>query len=134
MRRALPEIRAAGADLVIVGSGRPEQARDFLEATKLERAGGGVEVFCDEDLTAYRLARMKRGVLRTLGPRAAWNVVRTLARGYLPSGARAQGDPYQQGGLLVVTKAGEIVFHHASDVAGERLPIEEAIAAARGGL
>jgi hypothetical protein len=124
LRRALPEIRAAGVDLVVVGSGRPEHARDFLEKVGLD-----APVFCDRSLDAYRLARLHRGLGRVFSLRAGLNAVRALAGGFMPS--RTQGDAAQQGGIVLVTPAKRVVYHHASEVAGEPLPLEAILAAVR---
>ncbi|HVY61059.1 MAG TPA: peroxiredoxin-like family protein, partial [Planctomycetota bacterium] len=124
MRRILPEVRAAGAELYVVGNGRPEYARDFLQATGLEAT-----VFCDKSQESYRLAGMNHGKLRTVNPVAAFNALRTLVRGYMPAGVK--GDPDQQGGVVVVTPAKEVVYQHAARIAGEPLPLEAMLAAVR---
>src|SRR5206468_12470124 len=117
--------QAANTDLVAVGNGLRECAKDFVEKTGFEG-----KVYCDRGQGSYKLAGMKHGKGRTLNLKSAFNMVRTLAHGYFPSGV--QGDPDQQGGVLVITKAGEVVYQFASDVAGQPLPLDAIVAAVKG--
>lgn len=98
-----------------MGSGTPEQARRFTEQ---ERVPG--TLVTDPSLAAYRIAGMKRGVLKTLNPKSALSAVRALGRGHM-QGANA-GDPWQQGGVLVVDaieRGGRVLLQHASSEAGD---------------
>lgn len=107
--------------MFFVGSGNPDQAKYFRE-----RVGIDATVLCNPDLAAYQAAGMKRGVLRTFGPRAVWNVLGSVARGYKPK--RIQGDALQQGGVLVVSRTGEVLFHFADEVMGTKWPLDEVLA------
>lgn len=124
MGRVLPEVRAAGADLTVVGSGRPDHARDFLATTHLDAT-----VFCDPSLNTYRLAGLKRGIWRTYSPRSALHAIRTLFNGFFPH--KPAGDGFQQGGVLVIVPGGKILYHHAANTAGEPLPLDAILAAVR---
>lgn len=120
-----PSIQAAGGDLVIIGSGTPEQAKTFAEEESLGRAlGGGREIFVvtDPTLEAYRRAGMKRGLLATLA--GFGNGLRAFRAGHRQG--LTKGDPWQQGGVVVVSSlaperlgAGKVVLQHAADAAGE---------------
>jgi hypothetical protein len=124
LRRIDEGLREAGAEPVVIGSGTPEQARHFREETGLRAS-----VLCDPARRSYALARMKRGLLRSVGPRSALYAVGSLLRGHLPG--RTQGDATQQGGALVVTREGRVVYAHQNEVAGEPLRAEDLLAAAR---
>lgn len=113
LRLAKQRIQDAGAEVVVVGSGRPEQARDFASAV-----GFDGPIYCDKTLEAYKEAGLKRGVLRTFNPKSMINAVRAFFGGNRQG--RTQGDPWQQGGLIFVTPDGKVHFHHADGVAGER--------------
>ena len=54
MRRLTPDFKAANTDVVAVGNGRPEYAKDFVEKTGFEG-----KVYCDRDQGSYKLAGMK---------------------------------------------------------------------------
>jgi hypothetical protein len=109
-------MHAAGARLIVIGSGRPEHARRFVDEEKLE----SVTVVTDPSLHTYSLAGMKRGVFSTIGPRAALHALRALRAGHMQHATA--GDPWQQGGVIVVSSlssGGRELLHHESSTAGE---------------
>lgn len=122
MRDEIPHIRALGAELVVVGSGQPEQARDFKAQYALD-----VPLLVDPSLETYTVAGMRRGIGATFSLRGVGHAVRALK-----SGARqgkVQGDPWQQGGALIITPAGELVYQYTSEVAGDHPDPREILAA-----
>lgn len=112
MRDIVQAIRDRGAELVLVGSGSPRQAARFRDDQGLD-----FPLFVDRRRAAYRAAGLHRGIARTLGPRAVGNALRALRGGFRQR--RLQGDPWQQGGTLVVTPAGEVPFRHISRASGD---------------
>jgi hypothetical protein len=124
LRDALDEIRAAGAELVVVGNGRPEHARDFREAQ-----GVRFPLLVDPDLASYAAAGLRRGVLSTIGPRSLGHALRAL-RGGARQGV-TRGDPWQLGGVLVIRPPGAVVYRHASREAGDHPPVHEILRALR---
>lgn len=124
MRDALPELRATGAELIVVGSGSPEQAARFRDEWGLD-----FPLFVDPDLEAYRAAGLRRSVMDTLGPRALVHAVRAFRRG-ARQGA-VQGDPWQLGGAFVIDRAGKPVYRHVSRDAGDHAPIGGLLGALR---
>jgi hypothetical protein len=111
----LPEIRARGGELVVIGSGTPEQAKRFA----VEERFDGTMV-TDPTLEAYNRAGMKRSVLRTFHPKSMISAVRALGSGHTQK--QMAGDPWQQGGVVVVSsleRGGHEVLHHAASAAGD---------------
>jgi peroxiredoxin len=107
LRDAVGGIRAAGAELVVVGNGRPEHAADFREEQRID-----FPLLVDPELRAYAAAGLRRGVLDTLGPgslKGAWRALRSGAR----QGA-TRGDPWQLGGAFVIEPGGRVRFRHVS--------------------
>lgn len=99
----------------MIGSGSPSQAKRFQAEEKIE----GV-VVTDPSLEAYRIAGMKRGVLKTLNPKSMINAVRAFRSGSRQTGTK--GDPWQQGGVLVVSSirdGGKVLLQHAASEAGD---------------
>ena len=119
---ALDEIRRRGAELVIVGNGRPEHAADFREAQRIE-----CPLFVDPDLKAYAAAGLKRGVLSSLNPRVVARGLRAFSAGQRQGAT--QGDPWQQGGVFVVTPEGKVLFSHVSEEAGDHPAVADVLAA-----
>ena len=121
MRGRLDEIRSAGGELVLVGSGTPEQARDFGATV------AGVRVLADPSLRAYRALDLKHSRAATLNPGSVIAGARSTLRGHFQG--PPQGDPWQQGGLFVVSPGGEILFAQRYKDAGERPRLDKALAA-----
>ena len=122
MRDHHERIRAAGAELVVVGSGQPEHARDFKE-----RAGVSFELYVDPTLKAFSTAALRRSVLRTLGPGALVNAVRAFRGGHRQG--KTRGDNWQLGGAFVIGAGGELLYEFRSRSAGDH-PDPEALVAA----
>ena len=119
MRDYVPRIHRAGAELVIVGNGTPEQARGFVRGSSIE-----TPVFTDPSLAVYRAVGARRG---GGGLRLVRNALRALRRGFFQW--RVLGDPRQQGGLFVVMPGGAIVYRYVSELAGDHPALDEVMAA-----
>lgn len=122
----MSEFEAAGARLVIVGNGTPSMAKHFAERAELPSS---VTLLTDPSLESYLRAGLKRSVLLTLGPRGWLPFIRTMRRGFRQG--RTQGDPWQQGGSLVVAKGGEILFRHVSTSPSDQAATVTLVAALR---
>lgn len=118
LRQHLDRIRSAGAELVVIGSGTPEMARHFQQ-----QQAPDVPVYVDEERVSYQAAGLKSGVLRTLSPVSAIRSLRALTGGFTQGAI--QGDPWQQGGVLVVLPSGKVVYRYASDEPGDHPPVME---------
>jgi hypothetical protein len=129
LHREIERIHAAGAELVVVGSGTPNFIAGFRENTGFDGM-----ILSDPQLSAYRAAGLRRGTWRNFNPLSAAYAVRALARGHMQG--RTQGDASQQGGVLVILPPDRIVFEHMSKVAGDNAPpadILRALEASRAG-
>lgn len=122
LHRDIDKLRAAGLDLYVIGNGTPNFIAGFREQTKY--AG---PLYTDPSLAAYRAAELKRGVARTFDPRALGKTVSAFMQGHRQG--RTQGDPWQQGGVLVVAPGGEVRFHHASERPGDNATVDQIVAA-----
>ncbi len=109
MRPRAEEIEAAGARLVIVGNGWPAMARGFAERAQLPPSA---TLVTDPTLQSYVKAGLKRSALLTLGPRGWLPFIRTMRRGFKQG--RIQGDPWQQGGALVIAPGGKVLYRYVS--------------------
>ncbi len=122
LHRDIDKLRAAGLDLYVIGNGTPNFIAGFREQTKYDGP-----VYTDPSLAAYRAAELKRGVARTFDPRALGKTVSAFVQGHRQG--RTQGDPWQQGGVLVVEPSGEVRFHHASERPGDNATVDQILAA-----
>ena len=95
-------------------------AADFVEQFQVP-----FPVYTDPQRASYRVAGMKREFglgLKTL------RRARRAARAGVRQGA-TKGDPFQQGGVLVVAPSGEVLWRFVSDGAGDHPTIAEVLAA-----
>jgi len=124
LHRDSDKLKAAGADVYLIGNGAPHFIAGFRELTKYDGP-----IYTDPSLTVFKAAQLKRGVVRTLDPRLLGNWLGALKRGNrqgLP-----QGDVWQQGGVLVVAPDGTVKYHHASEQPGDNASAAQIAAALR---
>ncbi|MEY3162696.1 MAG: hypothetical protein RIT25_2690 [Planctomycetota bacterium] len=120
MRGLEQRIAAAGMNLVFVGTGTPAMALAFAN-----EAAGPHPVLCDRTRAAFAAARMRRGLASVLHPRALANALRALRAGFRQT--RVQGDPWQQGGVLVFDGKGALVHAATDAVAGDAAVLPDAL-------
>lgn len=108
--------------MVVVGNGRPEHARMFAEDEGID-----FTLWVDPEMKAYRAAGLRRGVGAVLSLRMVKHSVRALRGGFRQT--KTQGDPWQNGGVFVITSAGATVFEQISREAGDHAEISEIVAA-----
>lgn len=122
LNAALASIRRCGAELVIVGCGRPEHVADFCESQKIS-----APVFVDPEQKAYRAAGLVRSVWSSIKPKAwlnSWRAYRNGARQ-----GPTQGDIYQQGGIFVIRPGNITCYSYVSREAGDHPPVSDVLAA-----
>lgn len=122
VRGHLDELRARGADLAVIGNGTPKQAASFVR----DRAPG-LTVLVDPSLKAYEAAGLKRSVGALFRPSVLKSAWRAMSSGH--GQGLTQGDPWQQGGVLVIGKGGELRYAYVSQAPGDHPPIEDVLAA-----
>ena len=118
----LGPVRAAGMELVAVGSGTREMAEDFVADHHID-----FPVLVDPEREAYQALSLVRSRRSTLGPKAMAHAVRAMRKGFRQT--KVLGDPYQQGGVFLVTPEGEMPYAYLSKEAGDH-PDPKAVVAA----
>ena len=103
-----------------IGNGTPVMAADFVEQFHV-----GFPVYTDPSRVTYGLAGLHRRF--GLGLETFSRLKRARAVG-VSQGATA-GDPWQQGGVMVVRPDGEVLYARADEAAGDHAPIEAILAA-----
>jgi peroxiredoxin len=131
LHRARKKFDKAGARLVAIGQGTPEQAAKFKEDQGVE-----IQLLVDPERLSYQAAGAKIATRSELiGPRViaralAWTIT---SRWRLGSIAVHQGrlvdHPAQLGGVLVVARDGSIRYSHMSEDASDNPPVSEVLAA-----
>ena len=109
LRGYVDRIRAKDAELVVIGNGSVEQARDFRASQHVT-----FPLYTDPARASYRAAGLRRGA--SISGRMALNAAKALAGGHLQW--NVQGDAKQQGGAFVFAKGGALRFSFVSEEAG----------------
>lgn len=122
MRDVSPEVVEQGAQLVVVGNGSPDQARDLKH-----ELGFPATLWVDPDMNAYRAAGLRRGPARTLSWRTFGHLIRAWRGGHRQ--AAVQGDPWQLGGTFIIGPPDRVHFAHISREAGDHAAIPDLLQA-----
>lgn len=122
MRDEIGRIHAAGAELVVVGSGSFEQAAWFAKDLGLD-----CPVVTDSSRRVFRAFQTRRSFWRVLHPGTLWSAVRAWRRGFRQDSV--QGDALQLGGVFVITPGPKLLYAHRSRFAGDHPPVEEVLSA-----
>jgi hypothetical protein len=113
--------------VAVIGSGFPAMAKAFAEKMDLPR---DLPVLSDPKREAYELAGFTRSLGSTFSLRALFNHLRARRKGFRQG--KVAGDPWQQGGTLIVAPSGEVLFEYRSEGPGDHAAPERLVAALRG--
>jgi hypothetical protein len=111
-------------NLAIVGNGTLAHAQDFDKTH-----GKGLRSLVDSKKATYKALGFRHGVRYTLGPASIARGVDAMSRGFRQ--VNTQGDPFQQGGTLVLAAGGRPVLFQRARFAGDHAGLEEVLAAVR---
>ncbi|MCB9537225.1 MAG: AhpC/TSA family protein [Myxococcales bacterium] len=109
-----------GATVHVVGNGTVAMARDFAE-----QFGVRATLWTDPSRRSFALAGLHRRF--GLGPKALRAGLRAFRAGFRQG--RTQGDPWQQGGVLVVGRDGRRWLRHADAFAGDHADLDAVLQA-----
>jgi hypothetical protein len=112
LKAILPQITARNASLKIIGNGNPDHAAFFMR-----RFGLRDGVYTDPARVVYDALGMRHGLGKTLGVSALKNGLRAYRSGFRNYGV--QGDPWQQGGTVIITKTGDVAYRFIAEAAGD---------------
>ena len=117
-------VRSLGAELAVIGHGSLEQTRAFRD----EQAAP-LPLFTDPTRKAYCALGMRRDPRSVLTLRVLARSVKAWARGFRQT--RVAGDPFQQGGVVVIAPTGVERYRFISREAGDHPPAADILAALR---
>lgn len=119
-----PQIEAADARLCFIGNGNPLHAQVFQDQLRLPG-----DVYTDPGRVLYQRLTMRHGFFTSVNTTSARHARRAYERGFRQKSI--QGDPWQQGGVVVVAPDATVAFIQRFSVAGEPLDLVEVERAAR---
>lgn len=122
VHRERQAIRDAGGEVYLIGNGASNFIEGFRETTKYDGP-----IYTDPSLEVFKAAELKRGVLKTFNPLALGKTIGAFARGHRQGSTK--GDPFQQGGVLIVAPDNTVKWHHASSRPGDNAEPGEIVAA-----
>lgn len=120
MRDFVPRIHAAGAELIILGNGSPEQARWFVDDYAVQ-----TPVFTDPALVSHRIVGARRPLF--LDPRTLARGAVAMRKGFRQT--KTMGSAMQLGGVFVITSDGLMPYRYLSRFAGDHPDPEDAVRA-----
>jgi hypothetical protein len=123
LRGVRSEVEKYG-NLAVIGNGTLAHAQDFDRTH-----GKGLRSLVDTRKGTYKALGFRHGVRYTLGPASLARGVDAMSRGFRQ--VNTQGDPFQQGGTLVLAKGGRPVLFQRARFAGDHASLEEILAAVR---
>lgn len=101
----------------MVGTGTATQARAFQASRRIP-----FRVLTDPSRLSFDAAGMRRDMWATLHPGVIGHALRAARAGFVQG--LTQGDPWQQGGVLLIRPGGEIVWSHISQAAGDHEDVD----------
>ncbi|NNE42791.1 MAG: redoxin domain-containing protein [Gemmatimonadetes bacterium] len=116
--------RAAGAQLVILGSGTPEQAQWFVEDQ-----GVTATVLTDPEQATFRAIEAREGAASSLHPGTVKAALRARRQGFRQSST--MGNPFLQGAVWVIRPDGQVAYRYRSRFAGDHPDPREVLEAVR---
>lgn len=123
LNRARARFAEAGARLILIGQGTPEDARRFRRHLRID-----LQVLTDADRVTYLWAGTKLATLDELiGPLVVGRGLVRMARQRVFIG-RNTADEAQLGGSIVITSSGHVAFAHVSRDASDVAPPAEILA------
>lgn len=122
MARSIDAIRARGAELYGVGLGNVKHLGWFIEEVKPT-----FSVFTDPSTKVYEALEFKRGLGTVLRGDVLRRGVEAFREGHRQTSTK--GNPWQQGGVVVVRPDGSVPYYYASGFAGDHPPVAEVLAA-----
>ena len=123
LRPRLHELERLRVAVVICGSGSADQLAGFVEREQLARTD--VECVTDPTLGVYLTLGFQRSFWGTYGPIALGQASRAWLNGH--SNGAAEGDLYQQGGVLYVRRGGEVAFYYRAKRLGDHARLVDVV-------
>jgi hypothetical protein len=106
----------SGVKIIFIGNGQPNWVERFREDLGIQQ---GV-VLTDPSMNSFKLAGFKNGFFNLVRPQSAINMLKLAKDGYTQSAYSPDaGSHWQMGGILAISKRGNVLYHFASKAVGD---------------
>lgn len=122
LRDIQSQLDEANASLFVIGNGTVEHAADTRE--QLESP---FVFLVDPERVSYRTMGMRKDIRSSLNPRMFFAAFRAWRKGHHQE--KTKGDPFQQGGALIVRQGGAVAFEYIGRFAGDHPDPKEIVEA-----
>lgn len=122
LRNRCQEILERQADLFLIAPSTSQQAGRATVEFNVP-----YQMLADPQRVAFAAAGMRRDLFSNLNVRTFQYFLRTWKKGIRQKGI--QGNPFQQGGALVIGRGGVLKFHYIAKAAGDHPDMDQVIAA-----
>lgn len=122
MRDAQSEFERRDANVVVIGNGKPMHAQMFAEDVRVP-----FTLWVDPQMQAYQAAGLRRGVTAVFSLRMAKHAARAMKGGFRQT--KTQGDPWQNGGVFVISPQGQSLYEQVSREAGDHAAVADILRA-----
>ncbi len=111
------EFQNKGLRLVVIGNGDSYFIKTFREDTGFQG-----EIYTDPSRQSYTILQFKKGIRSSVRLKTLTTGLKAIMEGH--SQKSVQGDPWQQGGVIVITPGQSISFFYANQEAGDYVEVE----------
>lgn len=108
--------------MIAIGNGTPRWGKAFVESENVD-----FDVFADPSRSSYKVFGMKHSMTALLNPKVFKHGARAASKGFKQTATR--GNPFQNGGVVVLDAAGEVRFVHVENETGDLANMDEVMAA-----
>jgi hypothetical protein len=107
---------ASGAKIIFIGNGQPA----WIEVFRHEVGVQDALVLTDPSMASFDAAGFKRRLLYLFRPKSSANMKALAAEGFEQGQHRPDaGSHFQMGGILAVSRSGEVLYQFASTAVGD---------------
>ncbi|WOO41691.1 peroxiredoxin-like family protein [Rubellicoccus peritrichatus] len=120
------EFERLGICIALIGNGTVEHLKGFVDRYGL--AEEPVQTLTDPTLELHRMLSLKHSIASTISPWSIKNALRAFGHGHWQK--TVEGDPMQQGGLLIVDSEKRVQLIHREKAVGDFMDVSDVFDAA----
>ncbi len=116
-KKSLEEVNIA-----LISNGKPHFIVPFRKETGYEGP-----IYTDPSLETYKLLNFRHGLLTHMGAKSLTESIRAATQGHAK--LLVQGDPNQQGGVIVISPQDQVDYYYRNKETGDHAPMDQVLKA-----